>query len=71
MIGEVNSSTAGNSFVDSLIEPVNLGPEPLTVVAEAGGNDLLGINSSGEDFESRTSGCIAIEPHRYFGATRD
>jgi Sigma-70, region 4 len=51
MIGEVSSSTAGNAFVDSLIEPVNLGPEPLTVVAEAGENDLLGINSSGEDFE--------------------
>jgi len=51
MIGEVSSGTAGNAFVDSLIEPANLGPDPLTPVAEAGENELPGINSSGEDFE--------------------
>src|SRR5579864_648693 len=44
MIGEVNTNSVGNVFVDALIEPANLAPEPLTQVAEEWGNEQTGID---------------------------
>jgi Sigma-70, region 4 len=44
MIGEVNSNTAENVFVDSLIEPANLTPKTLTPLAEGWANEQSKID---------------------------
>ena len=52
MIAEANSNSAGNAFLESLIEPVHLGSEPLSEVGKSSdGNGYARIDSSEEEWE--------------------